>query len=1019
MKKKSKRYGIINTLVILLILIAVPVSHAQYFGRNKVQYEKFDFSILQTEHFNVYYYPVEREAVTDAARMAERWYNRYTTLFNHALKEHQPLVLYSNHPDFQQTNIIGGLISQGVGGVTEGAMDRIVIPLTGNYAENDHVIGHELVHAYQYEIIHANSGGAFSGRQLPLWMIEGMAEYLSLGRYSNLTAMWMRDAVLNDDLPTVSDLAGSTYFPYRYGHALWAYIAGKWGEETVPHLFKASVHINYDEAIKKTLKISRDSLSKEWQAALKNTYGPQIEGKTKPEDVGHLVVGDPDEPGINLAPEISPNGKYIALISRQDLFTLDLFLTDAATGKIIRKLSSSSSDNHFDAISFTNSAGAWSPDSKRFAYVVVKDGDNAIAVVDVASGDTERIIKFKEIGAIYHLAWSPDGKTLAFSGTSGGISDLFTYDLNDNKLTRLTNDRYADLQPSWSPDGTTIAFATDRGPQTDFDILSYGKLRLGLMDVQSGRISLIQMDDSVKHINPQYSSDGNYLYFISDPDGFSDIYRYSFSDNSIEQITDIATGISGLTENSPALSVSRDGNLAAFSVFDKSGFNVYTLDLNRPNGTAYAKNPDISATLPPVVGSEQYVDRYLAQPREGLVGTSGFRTKPYDADLHLIQAGVSAGAVSVDRYGTSLGGGASLIFSDILGNHLLETALQVNGGIRDLGGQLLYLNRSHRLNWGVLAGHIPYRSAGLAAGYDTVDVNGQPTYTYVEDFIKQRTFIDELSGILEYPLSQNRRIELSSGFSRYSYDTEADRTVYLNGYPADTRTRSLPSPSALNLWQSTLAYVGDYSYTGFTSPVKGSRYRFDVEPTFGSLSYLTVLADYRHYFFVRPFTFAFRALHYGRYFKDSESDRLSALYVGQETLVRGYDINSFSGSECTSGDTSGSCPEIDRLIGSRIGVMNFEIRVPLFGTSEYGLVDFSYLPTELSLFLDGGVAWRNNSHVDLKFQERSSKRIPVFSAGAAARVNLLGYVVLQFYYAFPFQRPDKTGQFGFVIAPGW
>ncbi len=1020
-EKRRLRSRIISIVTMLLILTATPVSFAQYFGRNKVVYDKFKFNVLQTEHFDVYYYPVEKTAITDGARMAERWYNRYTTLFKDTLPKGQPLILYSNHPDFQQTNIISGFISQGVGGVTEGAMDRIVIPLTGNYAENDHVIGHELVHAFQYNIIKSRSNNnGLAAQTIPLWMVEGMAEYLSLGRYSNLTAMWMRDAVLNKDIPTVGDLTNeSKYFPYRYGHALWAFIAGQWGEQKVPELFKASINVSYDEAIKNVLKISKDSLSKEWNDALKSTYEPQIAGKTKPQDIGRLVVGDPKKPGINLAPAISPDGKYIALISQRGLFNIDLYLADAATGKIIRKLSTSNSDNHFDAISFTNSAGAWSPDSKNFAYVVVQDGDNAIAVTDVASGETNRIIKFKQIGAIYHLSWSPDGTKIAFSGTHGGISDLYVYDLYQDKLNQLMDDRYADLQPDWSPDGTTIAFATDRGPETNFDILSYGKLGLGLIDVQSGKISLIRADDSAKTINPQYSSDGQYLYYIADPDGFSNIYRYSFADGSIKQITDIATGISGLTENSPAMTVSRNGDIAAFSVFEKSGFNVYSLDLDSLNNTAYAAIPNNTAYLPPIVEPEQYVDQYLSDPREGLVGTSGFRTKPYSSRLHLVQAGVSAGAVSIDNYGTELGGGASLIYSDILGNHLLETVLQVNGSVKDIGGEMYYLNRSNRLNWGVLGGHIPYLTAGLSTGYDTVTVNGQQTYTYVEDFIKQRTFIDEISGILEYPLTQNRRIEMTSGFSRYSYNTEADRTVYLNGYVYDDGNRSLPSPSGLNLWQSSLAYVGDYSYDGFTSPVKGSRYRFDVEPTFGTLSYTTILVDYRHYFFANPFTFAFRILHYGRYFKDSESDRLSALYLGQETLVRGYDINSFSGSECGPGDTTGSCPVIDRLIGSRLGVFNFEFRMPFIGTDQFGLINFPYLPTELSLFFDGGVAWRNNSHIDLKFAERSSQRIPVFSAGAAARVNLFGYIVMQFYYAFPFQRPDKTGQFGFVIAPGW
>ena len=64
----------------------------------------------------------------------------------------QPLVLYASHPDFEQTNVVGGMIGEGTGGVTEGLKRRVVLPLAGTLAETDHVLGHELVHAFQYDI---------------------------------------------------------------------------------------------------------------------------------------------------------------------------------------------------------------------------------------------------------------------------------------------------------------------------------------------------------------------------------------------------------------------------------------------------------------------------------------------------------------------------------------------------------------------------------------------------------------------------------------------------------------------------------------------------------------------------------------------------------------------------------------------------------------------------------------------------------------------------------------------------
>ncbi|HFE52152.1 MAG TPA: peptidase S9, partial [Bacteroidetes bacterium] len=229
-----------------------------------------------------------------------------------------------------------------------------------------------------------------------------------------------------------------------------------------------------------------------------------------------------------------------------------------------------------------------------------------------------------------------------------------------------------------------------------------------------------------------------------------------------------------------------------------------------------------------------------------------------------------------------------------------------------------------------------------------------------------------------------------------------------------------PAPSGITQGQFATAFVGDWSYSGFTSPTRGGRYRFELQPNFGAARYLAALADYRRYSFHRPITFAFRFLHYGRYGRDAESDMLSPLFLGYETFVRGYSSGSFSYSECSVDPKNPqACPEFDRLVGSRLAVVNAEFRIPLFGNENFGLVNFPYLPTELSLFLDGGVAWSHGAPPTFKFARRSRERIPVFSTGVSARVNVMGYAVVELYYAYPFQRPEKGWTFGFQVAPGW
>ena len=142
-------------LTLAACLLASPFSgdaRAQYFGRNKVEYRGFNFQTLRTDHFDIYYYPREEAAARQAARMAERWYARFSELLDHQFTHRQPIVLYASHRDFTQTNVSSGTVDEGTGGFTERLKSRIVMPFAPGLGETDHVIGHELAHAFQIDI---------------------------------------------------------------------------------------------------------------------------------------------------------------------------------------------------------------------------------------------------------------------------------------------------------------------------------------------------------------------------------------------------------------------------------------------------------------------------------------------------------------------------------------------------------------------------------------------------------------------------------------------------------------------------------------------------------------------------------------------------------------------------------------------------------------------------------------------------------------------------------------------------
>ena len=224
----------IQILLFITLLLGVSFSsEAQYFGKNKVNYEVFDFKIYETPNFEIYHYLEDEEEVKNFAQLCERWYRRHQQVFLDTLDKKNPIILYNNHPDFQQTTVTGGLIGIGTGGFTEGYRKRVVMPYSASNRETNHVLGHELVHVYQYNMFkESDSLGLRSTRNVPIWMIEGLAEYLSIGRSDVKTAMWMRDAVMQGDLPTLKDMSRNPqqYFPYRYGHVFWSYMTGLYGD---------------------------------------------------------------------------------------------------------------------------------------------------------------------------------------------------------------------------------------------------------------------------------------------------------------------------------------------------------------------------------------------------------------------------------------------------------------------------------------------------------------------------------------------------------------------------------------------------------------------------------------------------------------------------------------------------------------------------------------------------------------------------------------------------------------------
>ncbi|HET7694948.1 MAG TPA: BamA/TamA family outer membrane protein [Vicinamibacterales bacterium] len=1010
------------TLALSLAVAPAPASaQVGYFGQNKVQYRTFDFKVLKTDHFDIYYYPEEEPASRMAARMAERWYARLSTILSHELRGRQALVLYASPSQFRQTNVVAGELGEGTGGVTEAYKRRIVLPFAGPLEATDHVLGHELVHAFQYDITSTNASSAAAGNagalNLPLWFIEGMAEYLSLGPRDPHTAMWMREAIRREKFPTIADLDDPRYFPYRYGHAFWAFIGGRYGDRAIGSMLRSGAGSDgYKGAFTRVLGLSEKEVSQQWHDATMAAYRPVAEAtKLVSASARPLITEKPNRGGLNVSPELSPDGSRVAFFSARDLFSIDLYIADATTGKIIRKITDNATSPHIESIGFIDSAGAWSRDSQRFAYATLSGGRAVLFIANARTGDEERRIPVPEVDEILNPAWSPDGNRIAFAALTGGLSDLFIYDLASSTLKRMTSDAYSELHPAWSPDGRSIAFASDRF-SSDLRDLDAGPPKLALLDVATGDVRALGGFEGAKNINPQWTPDSRALYFISDRQGISNIYRIDAAGGEPLQVTNLLTGVSGITAMSPALSVG--GSRVVFSVYEADSYNIYALDNDATtSGSALATGlPRDAGILPPRTTGEGTVYAYLRQQTAGLpsiAAEAAYETTPYKPKLSLDFIGQPTVGVGVDSFGSYVGGGISAAFSDILGNHTVGGTLQLTNRFDEAGGSVVYLNRSRRWNWGAAVDSTPYVQRGFGQGL--VDAgNGQVAVAEEELRIIQTD--RGVAGIAAYPFNRAQRLEFTGGLRQISGKQDLTTRLFdINtGQQLTEDRQTLSRFPTLNLGMVSSALVYDTSIFGATSPIRGQRYRLEIDQTAGDLSYGSALADYRTYLMpVRPFTIALRGMYYGRYGRDAESSLLTPVFLGYTELVRGYDYGSFRAEECGTA-TDGTCPVFDKLFGSRMVLANLELRFPLWGA--FGGDNFyGPLPVELGVFTDAGAAWDRSGSLRLTGSDGKLVR----SVGALIRANLFGFAIAEIDYVRPIDRPGRGWLWAFNLRPGF
>ncbi len=796
------------------LIFSTAASQFFYFGRNKVQYTDFEWHVLKTDHFDIYYYPEMKDLAERGAYFAEEVYKELEIRFNHTLNSRVPLIFYSSHLHFQQTNVTGGFIPEGVGGFFEFLKGRVVIPSDGSLAQFRHVIRHELVHVFMHSKISRVliDHRKVQDRLPPLWFTEGLAEYWSTD-WDTQAEMVMRDAVLNDIVVGLNDMDRiyGSFLMYKEGQNALQFLARTYGEEKILLLMENFWKDNsFNNVMKMTIGKTYKEFDEEWLYALKKQYFPLYATEDAPSRAARPLVVD----GFNSKPVVFERDsiREVYFIGNKTGYSgiyrksidpdpsLESFGTSAKSPsrEPAENIIEGEKTDEFEAFHLLRGKIDVAPNGTL--VFVTKSGENdALHLYNLLDRKLIESIRFRSLVSIGSASWSPDARKIVFSSIDkSGNNDLYIYDLDAKSLTRLTNDYYDDRDPAWSPDGKTIVFASDRNP--------YGlknKHNLFLYDVASGAIEYLTYGND-NYLSPAWSKDGTRLAFTCDAGGAQNIWMMDMRTPStnlrpMKKVTHFVTAAFDPTWTA-------DGDIV-FTAFEKFSFQIRMLE----NAYGIA---DTSTTV-------RLVDLMAkGNPWEAksITAKSEVRTYKYEGDYSL---DIAQSTVSTDPvFGTS--GGAAIALSDLLGNDqyyflLYNTAQSQDELLSSFNLAISRISLKHRTSfaYGI------YRFTGRR--YDLTDR---------DEFFYERVFGGYFA--MSYPLTKFQRIEASVSLSNSNKDADLQ----------------LEDRKAL-LLSNSLQFVHDNSLWGPSGPLDGSRFSLTLAYTsdiqYSNVNYYSVIFDYRNY----------------------------------------------------------------------------------------------------------------------------------------------------------------------------
>lgn len=883
----------------LLLLICSAQSQFSYFGRNKVQYTDFDWQLLKTEHFDIYYYPEMKDLAERGAFLAEESYKILQEKFMHTISSRIPLIFYSTHLHFEQTNTTSGLVPEGVGGFFEFLKGRVVIPYTGSLWEFKHVIRHELVHVF----MHGKISRIFLNHRIaqdrmpPLWFTEGLAEYWSSG-WDSQSEMVIRDAAISGyivPLGSIDRITGS-FLMYKEGQSILRYVAERFGEGRILRLMENFWRSNsFEEVFSSTLGTTYAQFDEQWLYSLKKKYYPLLDSSDQPSGASLTVVGR----GFNTKPAYlkSGGGREVYFVGNYSGYTgiYKMNLDTALQNREARPDLVIQGERTVEFESFHPFQNRLSISKDGILAFVTKSGEkDALHLFDTQKGEKIKTYLFKDLVALGSASWSPDGGKIVFNAVdASGSNDLYLWDLKEEHLEKLTNDFYDDRDPDWSPDGSNLIFASDRGASG-----KDGKYNLFKYQFSTGELSTVVGGD-FHCSSPRYSPEGDFILFTSDLDGGKNVWMMATggaaATGEMRRVTRFTTGAFD-----PEWA---DGSMI-FVGFEDFSFRIRMIEDIRGRFdssravTALYREPGEAWTAKKVEGQEES------------------RNLDYSEDYSL---DVAQSQIATDPvFGTW--GGAYLSMSDLLGNEqynflVYNTAQSSDELLSSFNVAVSRLSLHRRANYAFGI----FRFSGRR--YDLTD----PDLYFFE-----KVFGGYYS--LSYPFSKFRRVAVTTSVSHSEKDPTLGMLNQAYNGNIDYSRRAL-------FLSNSISFTHDNSLWGPTGPLDGARYSITLAYTsdikFSHADYYSVILDYRRYF--RIGSMSAYAMRYWLFYNDGEEAR--RFFMGGSWDLRGYPRWS--------------------LRGNKLWLTSHELRFPLLDEVRlrFPFTALSFFGIRGALFADAGSAW--------------------------------------------------------------